>query len=259
MSTIVKTDAVVLKTMKYLESSKIVTYYTQRFGKVTGIVKGARRFKSKYGLALEPMSYVSVEFYKKEGREIQTVSLCESIKSLESLTNNLDKMAIGIAIIEIINKVSQYQEQNKPKFALLVNSLTVLNDATQNLSNLLYYFEIHLAKIMGFGISIDRCVECDKILKEIVEGRVYNFKVERGGLICASCFKLVDRIYPLSAGALKILRAFQTSNELESIFRVEVDNNVGNIIDDFLWVYLQYHVAGLRSLKSRKVFSKILS
>ncbi|HEV8538897.1 MAG TPA: DNA repair protein RecO, partial [Bacteroidota bacterium] len=101
MSQIVTTEAIVLKSMKYRETSRIVTFYTRSFGKIPGIVKGARQAKSKYGTSLQPMSYVSLVFYRKEGREIQTVSQCDLMKSFRHLAEDMEKMAVGMAMIEL--------------------------------------------------------------------------------------------------------------------------------------------------------------
>jgi DNA repair protein RecO (recombination protein O) len=83
---ITKTEAVVLKSMNYRDSSKIVTFYTRGFGKVKCIAKGARQMKSKFGAGLEPITNVSLVLYKKEHRELQLVSQCDAIKTTVSLS-----------------------------------------------------------------------------------------------------------------------------------------------------------------------------
>ena len=72
---IVKTDAIVLKSMRFRETSKIVTFYTRRYGKIAAVAKGARETKNKFGAALEPMTGVNLVFYKKEQRDLQLVWL----------------------------------------------------------------------------------------------------------------------------------------------------------------------------------------
>lgn len=259
MSTIVKTEAVVLKAMKYRETSKIATFYTRQFGKVAGIIKGARRAKSMFGSSLEPMSYVSVVFYKKEGREIQTVSHCDLMKPFHYLYQDLDKMAIGMALIELVNNVAHEQEQNIPMFKLLVNSLNALNSATKNYQNLLYYFELHLAKVLGFEPSFNRCVSCKKmIISDTAEDRKYRFHIDKGGLLCDRCKILPGNLNMIQTDVLKILRQMFESNSMESVFEKEMNIKTKSTLENFLWTYLQYHVTGLRSLKSQKVFSKIM-
>ena len=71
---ITKSEAIVLKSMDFRDSSKIVTFYTRSFGKLKGIAKGARQMKSKFGAALEPITRVSLVLYKKEHRDLQLIS-----------------------------------------------------------------------------------------------------------------------------------------------------------------------------------------
>ena len=99
MSSIVKTEAVVLKSMKYRETSKIITFYTRDFGKVKAIAKGARQPKNKFGSSLEPMSYVLVVLYRKEHRDLQLISQCDLIKTFRHLSEDLDKMAVCMSAI----------------------------------------------------------------------------------------------------------------------------------------------------------------
>ena len=90
MSDIITSEAVVLRSMKYRETSKIVTFYTKEAGKISGIVKGARQSKNKYGSTLEPMSYVSLVFYQNEKRDLQMVSSCDWVKTFRYLMEDID-------------------------------------------------------------------------------------------------------------------------------------------------------------------------
>ncbi len=257
MSAIVKTEAIVLKSINFKESSKIVTFYSSQFGKLAGIVKGARRPKRKFCVSLQPMSYVSIIVYKKEGREIQTVSQCDLIKSFRNLYDDINKMSIGISIIELVNLVTPEHAENRPLFHLLVNSLNVLNDAVKNPSNLLYYFEIHLARVLGFQPIFDKCISCKKELKKIKDNTVYKFNIEKGGLVCTQCSRKSSNPILLPADALKVLQKILLSTHVEFVFDLEIEPEVKRVLEEFNWTYLRYHLPGLQILKSRGVFSKI--
>ncbi|MDI6765902.1 MAG: DNA repair protein RecO [Bacteroidota bacterium] len=257
MSTIVKTEAVVLKSIDFREMSKIVTFYTRQFGKVTGIVKGARQSKNRYGSSLEPMSYVSLVFYKKDGRDIQIVSHCDLMKQFRHLYEDVDKMAIGMSMIELVMIAVHGHERNIPFFTSLVNSLNALNHATHNPINLLYYFELQLAKEFGFQPSFDHCASCNKKLIRIIDEQTYRFRIGQGGLVCSRCFKVDDQICSLSGYELKILRHIAASKDIESVMSEDIDEKTKITLETFIWTYLQYHITGLRTLKSKQVFAKI--
>ncbi|GAJ11315.1 unnamed protein product, partial [marine sediment metagenome] len=60
-----KTQGIVLGSIDWHETSKIVTFYTKDFGKIRGVAKGARRKKSKFS-PLEILSRHTIVFYERE-------------------------------------------------------------------------------------------------------------------------------------------------------------------------------------------------
>src|SRR6056300_47429 len=70
----VSTPAIILKTMNYSESSKIVYAYTKEFGKQTLMAKGTRRAKSKFGSSLELCSIVELKYFKKSNKELYNLT-----------------------------------------------------------------------------------------------------------------------------------------------------------------------------------------
>jgi DNA repair protein RecO len=258
MSSIIKTEAVVLRSINFRETSKIVTFYTRQMGKIAGIVKGARRSKNTYGASLEPMSYVSIVIYKKEGRDVQTVSHCDLMKSFRHLYDDLDKMAVGISMIELVNIVSHDRQENIPFFVLLVNSLTALNHATKNSANMLYYFELHCARVLGFQPSFDHCISCHKELREVSLTQEYKFDLGHGGLVCTTCSDAGRQVFRLLPNVLKFFRDISASDyDMNDIQEYELQKHEKAAIVNFLWQYLQFHVHDLRALKSEKVFGSI--
>jgi len=260
MSHIVKTEAVVLKSMKYRESSKIVTLYTRKFGKISVIVKGARLPKSKYGSALEPMSYVAIVLYKKDGREIQTLSQADSVRSFLSLREDLQKMAVGMTVIELVNIVAHEQEENASLFNLLVESLTTVNDSTKNPSNVFYRFEVYLSRILGFQLTFDKCVSCRKKLSDgEPDGNAVQFHLAKGGPLCTKCGNVAGQKVSLSRNSFKALQQISTLNDPSDALEITIEHTFKREMESLLDNYLRYHVSGFRALKSGKVFSKILN
>jgi DNA repair protein RecO (recombination protein O) len=259
MSAIIRTEAIVLRRMKYSESSLIVTFYTRQFGKLSGIVKGARKSTGKYGASLQPMSYVMLVVYKKEGRELQTVSQCDLIRSFRSLGEDLEKMAVGMSMVELVTVVAHEEEGNVALFTLLATSLASLNDAARNVRNLLYHFELHLMRILGFAPSFRTCVSCQADVHERIQfDESYSFHLSRGGVLCRSCKNIPGPKISLSGDGLRILHLLGSQASAEAILDLAIDAEMRGELERFLWAYLQYHVAGMRKLKSTEIFSRIL-
>lgn len=252
---IVKTEAVVLKSMKYSESSLIVTFYTKQFGKLSGLVKGARRNKSNYGASLQPMSYVSLVLYKKETRELQTITQCDSITSMRCVAEDIAKIAVGLPIIELVAMIAHEEERNEPLFALVVESLHALNESKANPQNVLSYFELKLAFILGFEPQFGSCVMCGEFV-EAEKGREVLYHLARGGPICRRCPTGTHATYALSAQNYDQIRSIYKSDTALRSMVHSVPGASAPDVQHFLWAFLHQHASGIRPLRSSKVFSQ---
>ncbi len=152
---IIKTEAIVLKSSNYRDKSKILTLYTKSHGKLTSIAKGVRDAKTKWGGALQSMAFLNILLYYKENRSLHLLTGAEYIKSYNGIYESFDKMNVGFRIIELINKTTADRHEIKGLFELLTDCLNTLNDATKNFVNVLFNFEFRLAKLLGFGIDVE--------------------------------------------------------------------------------------------------------
>jgi DNA repair protein RecO (recombination protein O) len=257
MSLIVKTEAVVLKTIKYGESSKIVTFFTRSHGKIAGIVKGARSLKKRYGSPIDILSYVTLVFYHKEGREVQTVSQCDTIHPFRHVPEDIEKISVGMTAAELIHRLTPQYEQNTALFTLLVDTLRVLDDATKSPLNLLYYFEYHFARILGFEMSAHSCGSCGKVYRTKSSGlKKIVFDLERGSIVCSACRDKCRYPIVLSSEAVDFL-SLLSGTDTKSVVTIECSKKLKLEIDKFLWGYLSFHIPEMETLKSRGVFNKI--
>lgn len=265
MSTIVKTEAVVLKAMKYRETSKIVTFYTREFGKLSAIAKGARLPKNKFGASLEPMSYALLVLYKKEHRDLHLISQCDLLKSFRHLSEELDKMAVGMSVIELVDKVSHDEEANEKLFRLLIDVLAAVNTATKQAWNLLYGFEIRLATILGFQPNFERCAFCGREVltedgePENLDSKQVNFHIGKGGPLCPLCVDNAGLKVKISVESLRNLKRLAAIGSMDAIADVEITERSKKEIEGLLLGFLRFHVDGLQTLKAEKVLSRILS
>ncbi|MCH7619444.1 MAG: DNA repair protein RecO [Candidatus Marinimicrobia bacterium] len=150
---ILKSEGVVLRRIKYSETSLIVTFYTKDQGKISLIAKGARNPKSKFVGALEPATYASIVYYHKDSRDLQLLSEIEILQSNSSIIENLRKSAVAMAILNLVDSTLTEVEPNEDVYGLLVNTLSALNSEKQDVA-LLWYFEIQLLKMIGFEIDV---------------------------------------------------------------------------------------------------------
>jgi DNA repair protein RecO (recombination protein O) len=254
---IVTTDAVILRGMNYRDSSKILTLYTKEFGKLSVLAKGARTPKSKFGGALEPLSYVTAVLYKKESRDLHLLSHCDIVRPFRSLTDDLERMAAAMAVVELLQAVSHGEERNHLLFDLLVNSLESINGATKNPMNALYLFEVRLLEILGFRPEFGQCAGCSRAIDDVQSGKL-TVDLSKGGVFCPACSARGRGLEMISQGAVNTLRRMQELADISSATRIALTPVMQNEIRTTLRRYLQIHVEGLKALKSEAVFASIL-
>jgi len=277
---ITKTDAVVLKSMKFRGTSKIVTFYTRRYGKVKGVAKGAREMKSKFGASLEPMMLVSLVLYKKEQRELQLISQCDILHQYKNVHSDMERMSAALSVVELLNKLTHEEEENSLLFALVLETLEAVNHATRNAINVLLAFELRLCSLFGFALSLDRCAACGRAM-EGLEGTGVVLQLSKGAVYCPLCSGTIPVFDPerllsarrsphgipqaaeragnmrLSMPALHILRRL-ASAKLESVPTLEYHEGVGNELQATLRLYLRYHFEEFKPLRSMEMFHKVL-
>jgi DNA repair protein RecO (recombination protein O) len=257
-----KTEAIVIKSMKYGDTSKIVTFYTRQFGKLKGIAKGARRSDNKFGSALEPLSDVTLVVYKKAHRDLHLISQCDSIQSFAKVHDTIEKISVGLLLLELIDQLAHEEEENAALFALLCETLSALNLSTRNFQSLARSFQIRLASLLGYAPTLDRCSVCGKSVMEDEQSSGVGFLLMSGAVICPRCDKAGSPIRAagqttLSAPAHRILQRFLTSR-MESVTALTYSDAIGNELDETLRLYLRYHFDTMRDLKSPQIFKSMI-
>jgi len=265
---LVKTEVIVLRSMKYRDTSKIVTFYSKEYGKLKGIAKGARTAKNKFGSALEPLSHSMLLIYKKEHRDLHLISQCDSIDSFRSLTEDLDRMSTALSVLELIDHVTHHEERTPAVFALLVETLSTLNGSTRNYKTYLQAFQLRLAALFGYAPNFESCGQCGKPIPAGNGDKQAAFQIIRGAVFCNTCRASTDSpVYAsdknaafttLSIQGLQVIRRLANAQFL-SLGNLDFDTRVGNEIDELLRLYLRYHFDGLKSLKSIDFFQQYVS
>ncbi|HEX7070497.1 MAG TPA: DNA repair protein RecO [Rhodothermales bacterium] len=245
---IVQTDAVVLRSIDYGETSRIVTLYTRHRGKVSVMARGARAAKSRFGSALQPMSYIQAVYYHKPTRELQTLSQASHVQPFNDIGRSLEKMAVGLRIVEIANGLLE-EEQNDEIFLLLVRSLATLNEVHERVHNVLPYFQLRLAIALGFEPGFAR----DSVARLTDEGGVLS--LETGDVYPASA--MVPSGKPASREAI---RAFAISARAELAHVLALDLTTGTVreLDTLIEAYYRHHVGSSYPSRGNRVLNQLL-
>ncbi len=246
---IIRTEAIVLRKMDYRETSQIVTLFTREKGKMAVLAKGARLLKSRFGSSLQPMSYTQVIFYHKPTRGLQTLSESAHVQPFHRISRDLKKLSIGWRIVELVYALMEEEQQHPQVFNLLVEVLGRLDEADVHAINLLPYFQMRLATVLGFAPDIDR--------------EMVNHLPDEGGVLTLDTGAiLLPDATPRAArrAARTALRAFAilARADLDTVMRMRLDADTRREVNALIEDFLRYHVEDAYPSRSDKIIGQLL-
>jgi DNA repair protein RecO (recombination protein O) len=196
-------DALILRTYKLGEADRIVVFLTEDRGKKRGVAKGARRPRSRFVGALEPLTRVHVAYFEKEHRELVGLNYAEPLCSPMAATGD----AIGYVgyFAELIDQWAQDSDPNERLYRLGASLVEALAGGG-SVEPLARYFEYWLLRLQGVYPSVAACHGCGGAL-DGPRGGAY-LAPGSGVFTCPACAPAAQVREPhLSRAALAFLRA----------------------------------------------------
>lgn len=251
MTKILKDRGIVLKRKKYRETSKLVTIFAEKTGKLNLIAKGVRTPKSKLSSILEPINFIEFVYYEKPTRDLQYLSSAEFINDFYHIKSNFEKLKISLILLELTNVFSHEGEANPELFELVTKSLEELNKKPDSNDLLLLSFLIDLCEIAGYPIFSGECPFCHKEIN-LSEN---NFLLTRNyGVICINCHNFTNGYIDLRYDQKQTLsRLLSRSIELET-FEESINKSELKIIISIILDFLSYHVHEIKKINSMELF-----
>ena len=245
-STITKTEAIVLRTVEFQESSIIATLFTLKHGKIAVIAKGARKPKSKFAAFLVPGQMLEVVYYMKQTRQVQTLSDTSYLQKLDSLRFDVQKMALVTITMELTDQLLHENEVNEPLFQFLSVMLPWLNEQDSVSKIMFPYIQIRLAQLLGIGIQ--------NIIEEHDASQTGYINVRSGTMSTEAVDSDSLRLTP---GQFQFMNESLGSMK-SSIFDIVLTKSELNTLITHLDKYFRYHIEGVRPRKSDAIFDQLL-
>jgi DNA repair protein RecO (recombination protein O) len=150
-------DALVLRTYKLGEADRIVVFLTRDRGKKRGVAKGARRPRSRFAGALEPLTEVRVAYFEREQRELVGLNYAEPVLSPLRLgraadDGGLEQPADALGYVgyfaELLDEWAQEADADERLYRLGAAMIDALA-AGAPVESLARYFEYWLLRLQG--------------------------------------------------------------------------------------------------------------
>lgn len=176
-------DALVLRSFKLGETSKIVVLLTRERGKLRAVARGARGARSRYQSALEPLSEVRASLYGRQGTELYRLGGCELLRSafLSGSRGLPDAVALSY-FAELLDAFSPEGAAEDDVYRLAVATLRAAADG-RPAAVLSRYMEGWLLRLHGLYPSLERCAACERSLGE---GEL-RYHRPAHGFVCGQC------------------------------------------------------------------------
>src|SRR5438045_6830683 len=178
-----KTEAIVLRSLRFGEADRILHLYTRERGRIGAIAKGIRKTKSRVGARLEPLSHAALQLHEGSG-ELQTVTGVDLVQSHAATREDPYRLGVGLIGTEAMLRLYGEPEANERAFTALSRFLELLDGlpprqgARPALDPLGLAFQLKLLWLSGYLPHVTACVECG------AEGALVGFSARAGGAVC---------------------------------------------------------------------------
>ena len=182
----VKTEAVVLRSMRYGEADRILHLYTPHRGRVSAIAKGVRRARSRFGGRLEPFFRLHIEMHEGRG-ELLTVTGAQTIDGHARLRGDARALDAAARACDAVGRLFETSEPHPGVFNLLCRQLALLDARAGEpgraaaCARCALAFRLKLLLAAGLAPQLAACANCGE------HEHLVGFSGAAGGVVCAAC------------------------------------------------------------------------
>lgn len=232
-----KSEGLVIRTIKYSESTLIAKIFTRQHGLLSFFIPGARSGKkTALGNILQPTHYLLLDYNYQSNKNLLHIKECRLGQIHYTLMTDFVRKSIAIFYIEVLSKCIHEGEINTSLFDFMKYEYEILDTSTSNASLSLspHRFLLGLAMQLGFYPHID------------TEGAYFH--LSEGVFV-----HYADGSYTLDANSSNHLRQILSGAELTISFVPR------KILLQHLLSYFQLHIPGFGAIQSVEILHEILS
>ncbi len=232
-----KTNGVILKSIKYSETDKIITCYTENFGKIQCIAKRARQKKNTFGASLDLLTYANLIIVKNGVKNIYLLRETNIVRSHYRLQENLPRLFAALYMAELIQELTGFEDKKPEVLLLFLKQLEMLQQG-EEIEKVTHIFEIRLLTLLGYCPQLDKCLFCSTAPLAPKVG----FSHSMGGIICPTCYK--KKRPPssfISMGSVNFLRQ-AVKLHLSKTPRLQLTASSKKELQSLLYSFIVYHL-----------------
>jgi DNA repair protein RecO (recombination protein O) len=204
-----KTEAVVLRSIRFAEADRVLHLYTLERGRIGAVAKGVRKTTSRFGGRLEPLSHVELMLHAGSG-ELQTVTGVSLVRAHRAAREDYYLLSVGLIGAEAMLRLFSEQEANARAFTALTRFLDLLDEAPHAaerpaLDPLALSFQLKLLWLSGYLPHLTSCAECGA-----TDATLVGYSPRAGGAVCGACAAQAEAL-ALSTKGIRDIEALLAS------------------------------------------------
>ncbi|MEX2178634.1 MAG: DNA repair protein RecO [Gemmatimonadaceae bacterium] len=242
------TEAIVLHTFDYLESSRIVRLMTREAGMRSGVAKGARKSVRRFGSGLDLFAQGTASLHTRPGRDLDTLSAFEDVRTRTQIADDLERFTGAETIAEIALRFGR-EGADAELFDTIASAFdTIAVAAPADAREATLAAAWHIVAALGFAPSLGECAECERGLPP---NEPAMFIHAAGGLLCARCASLSTGGRKLPALARDAIAAWCAGSR-----RAGLGASDGRAHQRLLREFLGYHLHDGRPLRAYDMWER---
>jgi len=244
MPVLIKSEAIILDSIRWKETSKIITLFSREIGISKLIARGVYRNKSAFAGKLESLNRVEVVINSHASRSLQILTEVDVIDSYNAIRPDLQRLPFALAIMELIRQAFR---ENHPD-TVFYDYVLVLLDALKTIHTpavIFIYFLLKLVSFLGFKPNFDECQIC----KNLPPSEFVYFSMEKGSIFCRDCAEGAALLRKIKSEDIKLLGKLQRHPH-RKIGEFEVKDLPAQYLINLLVDYLNFHTETNVTLKS---------
>lgn len=247
---IFSTRGIVLRTVKYGDTSIIATVYTQLFGLQSYLINGVRTAgKSSTAYLYQPASILSLQAYHNELKNLQRIKEASWSHVYSGVSNHVIRNTVALFIVELLQKVIRHEEQNEELYNFTEKTLLLLDRCVlSEAADIPVIFSLALTEFLGFKLVNNHSASHPYFNPE--EGK---FTVELGDQTIPDD----PDFHKLYSELLSISEFFNPEQEGNPIPALKLNGYLRRRILRVTETYFKWHIPGFSELKTLQVFEQM--
>jgi DNA repair protein RecO (recombination protein O) len=200
----VRTEALILRSVDYGESDRILHLLVPDRGRLTVIAKGARRSVKRFPGTLDLFNHLRIQFEQRRSTSMARLEHASLIESFLPLRRETRRFALACYLLELLDRMAPEGGARNDMRRLFAFALAGLRGISTQIPDARFrtFLELRSLDALGLRPELARCVRCGNGLGEALQ---IDFHVSDGGTVCSSCASRLEGLVRVHAGTLRAL------------------------------------------------------